>query len=115
MTNEQIGLLLIGLGVIINFGKQFYELFFKPSESMASDMNNQEKNFINQLHNIQMENVEYQKQILEQLGKLNGILSVQDSKMVTLDIMARDNRKDLRDLHSKVSVVEAKLEGKADK
>lgn len=112
MTNEQIGLLLIGMGVIINFGKQFYELFFKPKEDISKSMGEQERDFMRQLHAIQLENTEYQKQILEQLGKLNGILSVQDSKMISLDQIAKDNRNDIKDLYAKISAVEARLGNK---
>lgn len=112
MTNEQIGLLLIGIGVIINFGKQFYELFFKPKEDISKSMGEQERDFMKQLHTIQLENNEHQKQILEQLGKLNGILSVQDSKMISLDQIVRDNKKDIKDLYAKISAVETRLGNK---
>lgn len=115
MTNEQIGLLLIGIGVIINFGKQFYELFFKPKEDLTKDLGAQEKKFFNELHRMQKEDNEYQKQILEQLGKLNGIMSVQDSKLARLDQASQENRRDLKDLHSRVSVVESRLNDKANK
>lgn len=108
MTNEQVGLLLIGIGVIINFGKQFYELFFKPKEDISKSMGDQERDFMKQLHAIQLENNEYQKQILEQLGKLNGILSVQDSKMISLDQLARDNRSDIKDLYARMSALESR-------
>ena len=112
MTNEQIGLLLIGIGVIINFGKQFYELFFQPKEDISKSMSDQELDFMKQLHAIQLENNEYQKQILEQLGKLNGILSVQDSKMISLDQIAKDHREDIKGLYGRINSVESRLNEK---
>lgn len=106
MSNEQIGLLLIGFGILFNFGKQFYELFFKGGETVRDSMSQQELGFIKELHSIQVENLKYQQQILGELAKLNGILSVQGSRVEHIADRVKENKDDIEKATVRITKLE---------
>lgn len=108
MTPEIIGLIVLGLTSVLGLAGSWDKIFKKPVDDVREDSHEKEKQFMQELHSAQIENLNYQKKIVEELSKLNGVLSVQGSKVETINEELKEVKADVKDLNVKVAVLENK-------